>query len=289
MRGPALQNSIKTAIPAHLWPFKANENGAALIFTFPLQTTLHLNKLSLREYWYSQERLGLNGVVNLSMLLAREAVLGVAMQRIAREIAKVLSQKAAVRLKYRALAVGVCALLSTGCATLGTRSSARDGWLENGSLTLSRPVPSDTSAPRARLSDKAAESLMSTEVAHVVVSRSSQTITALQPGSAPQVFKAEGAQHLSQGTFSITVREEKPLWYAPNEYFTKRSLPVPKQGSRSRFMRAALGQRALYLNDQTPIHAGPVWLHEIGGLRIRHSDMEQLYSMVTVGTRVEVR
>jgi lipoprotein-anchoring transpeptidase ErfK/SrfK len=130
---------------------------------------------------------------------------------------------------------------------------------------------------------------MTSDISQIVISRSSQTITALRSGSTPQVFKAEGAQVLPQGSFSITLKEDKPLWYAPNEYFTKRSLPVPEQGSRSRFMRAALGQRALYLNDQTPIHSGPVWLREIGGLRLKSSDMDQLYSMITVGTRVEIR
>jgi hypothetical protein len=30
MRGPVLQNSIKTPIPAHLWPFKVEENCDAL-------------------------------------------------------------------------------------------------------------------------------------------------------------------------------------------------------------------------------------------------------------------
>jgi hypothetical protein len=33
MRGPALQNSIKTAIPAHLWPFKMDKNCDALRFS----------------------------------------------------------------------------------------------------------------------------------------------------------------------------------------------------------------------------------------------------------------
>ncbi len=91
------------------------------------------------------------------------------------------------------------------------------------------------------------------------------------------------------GSFSVTVKEENPLWYAPPEYFAKRSLKVPEEGSRARFMRAALGHRALYLNNQTPIHSGPVWLHEIGGLRVKQPEMEQLYALVAVGTRVEVR
>jgi hypothetical protein len=85
------------------------------------------------------------------------------------------------------------------------------------------------------------------------------------------------------------MKEERPLWYAPREYFVNRSLKVPHEGSRERFRRAALGNRAIYLNNQAPIHSGPVWLAEIGGMRVDQRKMEQLYSMVPVGTRVEVR
>jgi hypothetical protein len=45
----------------------------------------------------------------------------------------------------------------------------------------------------------------------------------------------------------------------------------------------------MYLDNQTPIHSGPVWLKEIGGLRVKQIEMERIYSMITVGTRVEVR
>jgi hypothetical protein len=34
MRGPALKNSIKTAIPAHLWPLKMDENCDALLNSY---------------------------------------------------------------------------------------------------------------------------------------------------------------------------------------------------------------------------------------------------------------
>lgn len=79
------------------------------------------------------------------------------------------------------------------------------------------------------------------------------------------------------------------MWYAPKEYFINRALPVPAEGSRERFKRAALGSQTLFLNDQTPIHSGPVWLKEIGGVRVKSSAMSEIYSMVQVGTRVEVR
>jgi lipoprotein-anchoring transpeptidase ErfK/SrfK len=103
------------------------------------------------------------------------------------------------------------------------------------------------------------------------------------------VIKTDGAKHLRPGSFSVTQKENDPLWYAPKEYFMKRALPVPPEGSRERFKRAALGNQTLYLNDQTPIHSGPVWMNEIGGVRLNSSAMSELYSMVQVGARVEVR
>lgn len=102
-------------------------------------------------------------------------------------------------------------------------------------------------------------------------------------------MKTEGAQYLNQGSFSVTQKEERPLWYAPKEYFVNRALPVPAEGSRERFKRAALGSYALYLNDQTPIHSGPVWLREIGGVRVSEPQLAEIYSLVQVGTRVEIR
>jgi hypothetical protein len=45
MRGSALQNSVKTPIPAHLWPFRVDENcdilvvpGASQFFRYLLET-----------------------------------------------------------------------------------------------------------------------------------------------------------------------------------------------------------------------------------------------------------
>jgi lipoprotein-anchoring transpeptidase ErfK/SrfK len=87
----------------------------------------------------------------------------------------------------------------------------------------------------------------------------------------------------------VTLKEENPLWYAPREYFLKRSMAVPEEGSRERFKRAALGSKTIFLNNHTPIHSGPVWMQEIGGIRLSTAEMQQVFSTITVGTRVEVR
>jgi len=185
----------------------------------------------------------------------------------------------------------------SGCAGFMGLDPSNSQWLSDGSLALSRPVP-PVSRPSAKSSIKNIAAITPSapvspssgeESIALIVSRSDRTLTAIRPGAKPLVVKTEGAQLLPRGSFSVTMKEENPLWYAPKEYFVNRAMPVPSEGSRERFKRAALGERTIYLNDQTPIHSGPVWLKEIGGLRVPHAQMDQIFSMVTVGTRVEVR
>ena len=196
----------------------------------------------------------------------------------------------------------LCVILCAGCSVRngGTNSSSSSGkWLDSGALALSRPLPAPSKGaqrvelhggqPDTALADALAAADTTDGATAIVISRRERTITALRPGASPLVLKTDGAQHLREGSFSVTQKEEGPLWYAPKEYFTSRALPVPPEGSRQRFKRAALGSRAIYLNDQTPIHSGPVWLKEIGGVRVNSSAMNELYTMIQVGTRVDIR
>ncbi len=184
----------------------------------------------------------------------------------------------------------------SGCSWTSPANDKKN-WLMDGTLALSRPVPQISTTPLAPTTKTLASNnlpeplpLMDGENGPaLIVSRKTKTITALQPGQAPLVLHTEGTQYLVEGSFSVTLKEENPLWYAPRDYFTKRSLDVPEEGSRERFRRAALGTRSLFLNNQTPIHSGPVWMQEIGGLRVTPQEMTQLFSMVSIGTRVEIR
>jgi hypothetical protein len=185
-----------------------------------------------------------------------------------------------------------CLVLMSGCSVVRSQAGSSSRWLPSGSLALSRPMPLASRA-QAVLHPQAESALAnagnSPDITALIISRRDRTLTALRPGSSPLVIKTDGAQFLQSGSFSVTQKELGPLWYAPKEYFTSRALPIPPEGSRGRFKRAALGPQTIYLNDQTPIHSGPVWLKEIGGLRVKSSAMNQLYSMVQVGARVEVK
>ncbi len=191
------------------------------------------------------------------------------------------------RLIFAASLLGT--LVSTGCVPMTSPNHSKQ-LLSSGVIAISRPIPvASTNSFLATIATSSQSSISENRAETVVISRTDATITAFNTLGTPLIFRAEGAEGLSPGSFTITVKEEQPLWYAPNVYFQRRSLKIPQEGSRDRFRRAALGKRAVFLNNRIPIHSGPVWLEEIGGLKVRSSDMSALYAMLDVGTRVEIR
>ncbi len=189
----------------------------------------------------------------------------------------------------------LCALTMSGCALLsGSSSSARSsrGWLTDGSLAISRPVPpiNVASSARASLRPDALPEQSARPTATVLrVTRAAGRLSLEGPDSQPLSFSAQVASTLRPGRYTIALKQANPLWYAPASYFKQRDLRVPAEGSRERFKRGALGSQALFLSNQTPIHSGPIGTSEIGGLRISPRDMDELFSLVQVGTVVEVR
>lgn len=177
-------------------------------------------------------------------------------------------------------------LVLSACSQL-VPPSRSTSLLQSGVLAISRPIPSPV--VRADRLIPQTQSIPISAVESVIISRVDETITTFNADGKPLVFRAEGTERLKPGAFTITAKEEHPLWYAPTSYFKKRLITVPQEGSRDRFRRAALGEKALFLNNSTPIHSGPIWMEEIGGLRIRRADMPTLFAMLDIGTRVEVR
>jgi hypothetical protein len=103
------------------------------------------------------------------------------------------------------------------------------------------------------------------------------------------VSSGEGFENLKPGTYHVLHKQRNALWYAPDSYFSSRSLPLPAQGDRSRFRRGALGEFVLYVDKETPIHSGPVWSAEVGGVRLGSADLSRMYYSLDVGAPIEVR
>ena len=197
------------------------------------------------------------------------------------------------RPNLRALAI-ILLLLVTGCATASFNPASSETWLTDGNLALLRPVPKQnlysektSSEPMARM--RPPEPEQSNIPPHLIVHGASHSLTLSLPGSAPITIKAQGTYAMKPGSYAVALKQHDPLWYAPPTYFLRRGIQVPADGTKARFMRGALGNKAIFLDREIPIHSGPMWTEEIGGLRVSTDDMARIFDAVTVGGRVEVQ
>jgi len=104
-----------------------------------------------------------------------------------------------------------------------------------------------------------------------------------------KVIAAEGDVKLAAGEYPLQHKQRNPLWYAPDEYFSRRELRVPPRGDHFRYRRGALGNYALYPTMDFVIHSGPFWSEEVGGLKVSEADLAAIFVMMNVGTPIIVK
>ena len=188
-------------------------------------------------------------------------------------------------------------------------------WAKDGSISVARPLPKPLNV-QPRLLDSIFGFLptFSSETRSgrwLQVNIAEKNISVMEGETTRLVIAGEGFESLSsqiilserddvhlskRGTsskddelvFQVLHKQEDPLWYAPDNYFSARKLPLPNRNSRERFRRGALGLKALFIRRDLPIHSGPFWSKEIGGLRVSEGDMRALYSEIEVGLPVSI-
>ncbi|MGI6681115.1 MAG: L,D-transpeptidase [Bdellovibrionota bacterium] len=90
------------------------------------------------------------------------------------------------------------------------------------------------------------------------------------------------------GIYSVFSKEEAPLWYASDSYYYNRNLVPPRRDSKSRYVKGALGNFAIFLNDNLAIHDSKINSFDVQGLRLGSNDIKKVYSMLESGALVRV-
>jgi hypothetical protein len=121
------------------------------------------------------------------------------------------------------------------------------------------------------------------------INTSNKEVSLYEKGELVQKAKIEGNLDVEPGRYQIKHKQRSALWYAGDDYFLSRQLPVPEVGNRERYRRGALGDFALFLDTETPIHSSPIWTPEVGGLKLDDEQMRKIYYALEVGSVVEVR
>jgi len=187
------------------------------------------------------------------------------------------------------IALVVAVAGSVGCSPT---SESPGSWIRDGIITIARPLPLEAGrkingSPSSLLGFVPVPGVQGG--AWLSISTSEGAINLMNGSSVAASVQGEGIKELRPGTYKVVHKQRAPLWYAPDNYFSVRQLAVPAEGEKSRYLRGALGDFVLFLNKDTPIHSGPIWSDEIGGIRLNEGDISRLYYQLEVGAPVEIR
>lgn len=193
------------------------------------------------------------------------------------------------RLLYRGV-MSVLVVFGFGCAHTSDDHSSRLAWVRDGSIVISRNLPTASVNPPSGALLGFLPTPGTQRGRWLSLNTSEQTIKLLEGDKELASAKWEGGSDvLRSGIYKLVHKQRNPLWSAPDQYFTRRSLPVPANGARDRLRRGALGDFVLYIDKETPIHSGPVWMEEIGGIKVAESDLSKFYYQIDVGSLIEVQ
>lgn len=176
----------------------------------------------------------------------------------------------------------ICTILVAGCASTSTDSR----FSESGSLVIARQAPSI-------FNGEAAHALgfmpLTSSGSEILIHSSEKTIELLLNGASIDKIQISNSVALEQGVYSVLLKQENPMWYASDEYYNLRGLPVPTEGSRDRYLKGALGSNALFLTPEIFLSDAPYYSPEIGGIVVTDKEaFLRFYSALSVGAKVTV-
>jgi hypothetical protein len=168
-----------------------------------------------------------------------------------------------------------------------SQAGSNQRWLKDGSITIVRNMPSVTSAQPPTVLGLLPDTLDGDIWLDIDTGNS---LVSLKEGAETlHSTKVEGIEDLTPGTYQLVHKQRRAPWYAPKSYFSRRKLPIPPEGDKSRFLRGALGDFALFIDQATPIHSGPVPSDDIGGIKLNEDDIARLYYKLEIGSAIKIR
>jgi L,D-transpeptidase YbiS len=95
------------------------------------------------------------------------------------------------------------------------------------------------------------------------------------------------------GSLTVLGKERNPVWIRPDWSYVEENMPIPAENDPDRIVREVLGKYALILGNGYKIHGtkytellGTHFTH--GCISVGDKDLEKLYKMVKIGTKVYI-
>lgn len=185
-----------------------------------------------------------------------------------------------------AVTVSFC-LLSCSSTNVGP-ADLESNWLQSGSIVIAKPLPEVSSVAQPTMLGFLPSPAVRSGT-WLAISTRDETLSLMNGSEVVAKVRGEGVSKMVQGNYQLLHKQRGPLWYAPDSYFSRRGLEIPANGSQSRFLRGALGDFALFLTKDTPIHSGPLWTDDIGGVHLEENDISRIYYQLELDSHIEVR
>ena len=189
------------------------------------------------------------------------------------------------------------ALLLVGCSTtttpltpsnVQTAETQKSQTSLGGYISLNRIAPA-VSSPASLLGFMPNPAGSDESTPWLKINTEAGTIQLMNGGQVVEETKIEGKLPIQPGSYTVKHKQRSPLWYAGDDYFLSRGLSIPEAGDKERYRRGALGDFALFVDNDASIHSAPVWTPEVGGLRIDDEKMKKIYYSMDVGATVTVQ
>lgn len=172
-----------------------------------------------------------------------------------------------------------------------------------GSLVINRPAPKIEQAkaevlysdvggfgftPIARNSNAFGISGNQSDYDGTTVSLSDKKLTIKKQGIAHS-FNIESIKDFVPGVYKVLLIQEKPTWYADDNYYIRREISSPKPNSKERFLKGVLGPKAIYLSKDITLHSSNYLADDAKGLRFSADEIEGLSMLLSVGGTLLVK
>lgn len=108
----------------------------------------------------------------------------------------------------------------------------------------------------------------------------------LMQGDLPiEQFNFTGIISAKEGAYYVSAKQIDPIWNAPASYFINRGLSIPSNSSRA----GAYGDMAVFATGGLVIHSAPVWISEVGGLKVSQKKLSKIFSSLPLGSQILVK
>lgn len=114
------------------------------------------------------------------------------------------------------------------------------------------------------------------QISYSTMSVSDKTFKIFRGSQVIQEMKVISSNEITPGEYRIQLSQNDPTWHASDHYFTERGLPVPPEGDANRFLKAALGDKAFFLNSSEAIFCGKDNSSTVSGIQLEADSCESL-------------